>query len=107
VIQQHMGLRSSVPDWRVTCHTVEFGPLMAYLYWQMNFHIEHHTYAAVPFFNLPKLHKTMAFNMPIPVRGFWRGVARILSIQRKQRRDPGYCFMPEFPATAAPPKLAG
>ena len=105
-IQQHLGLRSSVPDWRVCAHTVEFGPVTAYLYWRMNFHIEHHTYAAVPFFNLSKLHRAMAFDLPRPLRGYWRGVGRILAIQRRQRQDPGYCFMPEFPAGAAPPRLA-
>ena len=105
-IQQHLGLRPNVPDWRVCARTVKFGPVTGYLYWWMNYHIEHHTYAAVPFFNLRKLHQAMAFDTPVPQKGYWRGVARILSIQRRQRQDPGYTHMPEFPATAAPPRLS-
>jgi fatty acid desaturase len=105
-MQQHLGLRPSVPDWRLSCHSVKFGPLMAYLYWQMNRHLEHHMFAAVPFFNLPRLHQALAFDIPRPGKGYWRGLWKILSIQRRQRREPGYIFTPEFPATAAPPRLS-
>jgi fatty acid desaturase len=105
-IQQHLGLRPNVPDWRVSCHTVRFGPLMGYLYWHMNYHIEHHMYAAVPFFNLDKLHRAIAFDTPEPLRGYLSGVKRILTIQKQQRRNPDYCFMPVFPSTAAPPKTS-
>ena len=30
--------------------------LVRFWYWHMNFHIEHHMYAAVPCYNLEKLH---------------------------------------------------
>jgi len=30
-------------------------PFFEFLYWNMNYHIEHHLYPGVPFFNLPKL----------------------------------------------------
>jgi fatty acid desaturase len=106
-IQQHLGLRPNVPDWRVSCHTVVFGPLMRYLYWNMNYHIEHHMYAAVPFYNLRRLHRAIAHDTPEPLRGFLTGIRKILSIQKQQREDPGYCFTPEFPPTAAPPRLSG
>jgi fatty acid desaturase len=105
-LQQHLGLQPGVPDWRISCHTVRFGPLMSYLYWRMNYHIEHHMYAAVPFFNLPRLHEAISFDTPTPLSGFLRGVKRILQIQRRQRKDPAYTYKPEFPQTAAPPRLA-
>jgi fatty acid desaturase len=105
VIQQHLGLRSNVPDWRVSCHTVKFGPLMEYLYWHMNYHTEHHMFAAVPFHNLRKLHKAIAFDTPKPLKGYLMGIKRILTIQKRQRRDSNYCFVPAFPSTAAPPRI--
>jgi len=105
-MQQHLGLRPSVPDWRVCCHTMQFGPLMAFLYWQMNNHIEHHMYAAVPFWNLPKLHAAMAHDTPKPPGSYLAGIRRILWIQKQQKKDPSFCFLPEFPPTAHPPKLA-
>ena len=63
-------------------------------------------YAAVPFYNLPKLHGALAHDLPEPLRGFLQGVRRILQIQRQQRRDPGYTFIPEFPEGAAAPRLS-
>jgi fatty acid desaturase len=71
----------------------------------MNFHIEHHSYAAVPFFNLRKLHRAVLPDLPVSVKGYWRGIGRILAIQRQQKKDPSFRFMPEFPPSAAPPRL--
>jgi fatty acid desaturase len=105
VIQQHLGLCPNVPDWRVSCHTVEFGPLMGYLYWHMNYHREHHMFAAVPFFSLRKLHEAVAFDFPAPVKGYLAGVGKILSLRRRQRDEPGFCFVPEFPPAASPPRM--
>ncbi len=105
-IQQRLGLRPNVADWRVSARTVLFAPLIGYLYWRMNYHLEHHMYAAVPFFNLPRLHAALAHDTPKPVHGYLRGIGRILEIQRRQRTDPGYTYMPEFPPTAARARLA-
>jgi fatty acid desaturase len=105
-IQQHLGLCPGNPDWRVICHTVIFDRVTAYLYWQMNYHIEHHMYAAVPFYHLPKLHRALRADMPEPPKGYLGGIRRILRLARMQRNEPGYCFMPEFPPGANPPKLA-
>ena len=79
---------------------------MSFLYWNMNHHIEHHMYAAVPFFNLKKLHRIMAEETPKPVVGFLRGVRHMVSIQEKQRADESYVFVPEFPVTASEPKFS-
>lgn len=104
-IQQHLGLSSDVPDWRVNCHTVKFGPIMSFLYWNMNYHIEHHMYAAVPFCNLRKLHRAIVHDTPVPFKGYWRGILRILRFQRAQKKDPSYRYMPEFPESASPPRM--
>ncbi len=96
-VQQHAGLQSDVDDWRVSCHSVRFGPLMSWLYWNMNWHIEHHMYAAVPFHAVGKLHLAIARDTPLPVKGWGRGLSRIFAIWKKQKADPGYCFVPELP----------
>ncbi len=105
-VQQHAGLGRNVPDWRVVAYTADFGPVMSYLYWNMNYHIEHHMYASVPFYNLPKLNRVMKDDLPNPLKGYWRGLAHVLRMRRRQKNDPDYRFMPEFPETASPPKLA-
>ena len=102
---QHIGLKPDVPDWRITCHTMIFGPVISFFYWNMNYHIEHHMYAAVPFFNLRKLHALMAHDTPEPVRGFFKGVSKIIGLMKKQRVSPEWHYIPELPATAGPAKM--
>lgn len=105
VIIQHQGLCSNVPDWRVICHTVKTGPVIGYLYWRMNYHIDHHMYLAVPFFNLKKFHEVLAYDQPEPPKSFFAGLRRVREIHRRQRKEPGYCYIAEFPETATPPRL--
>jgi fatty acid desaturase len=103
---QHLGLLESVPDWRLVCHTVLYNPLLRFLYWNMNYHIEHHMYAAVPCHNLPKFHQAVAKDLPEGPTSFTRGIGLVLSIKKKQGKDPAYRYVPSFPATAAPPRRA-
>jgi fatty acid desaturase len=53
---QHVGLSPHVPDFRRNSRTFALHPALAFVYWHMNFHIEHHMYANVPCYNLPALH---------------------------------------------------
>jgi len=104
-IVQHVGLPKDVPDWRLNCHSMDFGPVMAFLYWRMNWHTEHHMYAAVPFWKLRRLHEAIAHDCPAPVKGHWRGVRKILALVRAQRENPEFVHRHVFPDTAAPPKM--
>ena len=87
---QHTGLGSDIPDWRVVCHTVKLNPLVRYLYWNMNYHTEHHMYAAVPFFNLAKLRGVLEKDMPRSARELRRvpEQARARSGRRRRRTRP-------------------
>jgi fatty acid desaturase len=105
-VQQHNGLSRNVPDWRVVAYTAEFGPVMSFLYWNMNFHAEHHMYAAVPFYNLPRLHEELKWDFPRPIRGYWRGLTHVFAVRRRQKADPAYRYVPEFAPTAHQPRLA-
>lgn len=105
-IQQHAGLSRNIPDWRVIAYTAKFGPVMSFLYWNMNYHIEHHMYAAVPFYNLPKLHAAIEHDLPYQLKGYWRGVWHVLRTRSEQARNPDYRYMPEFPPTAHPPVMS-
>ncbi len=96
-ISQHSGMPSDVPDWRLTCHTMKFNPVISFFYWNMNYHTEHHMYAAVPFYNLSALHRLIRHDTPQPVRGYLGGVRKIVSILKKQRDNPGWYYEPELP----------
>jgi fatty acid desaturase len=101
---QHTGLGESTPDWRLICHSVEVNPLIGYLYWNMNYHLEHHMYAAVPFHRLPELHRVLGPDLPVPQKSFSAALRLLREIGRRQAKDPRYVYLPDFPATAAPPK---
>lgn len=94
---QHIGLSDEVTDYRVNTRTILLNPLLSFLYWQMNYHIEHHMYAAVPFYNLPELHELIRDDLPACPRGVGGTWAQILPILRRQRVEPGYQFVPELP----------
>ena len=42
-----------------------------YLYWEMNYHVEHHMFPMVPYHNLAKLHELVKADMPKPYNGLW------------------------------------
>jgi fatty acid desaturase len=90
---QHIGLQSNVTDFRRCCRTVVLDPFCAFLYWQMNYHVEHHMYPAVPFYKLRKLHTLLqADGAPPPNRGLLDSLREIRMIQRQQRKTPGVAY---------------
>jgi fatty acid desaturase len=95
---QHIGLADNVADFRLCCRTFTLNPVARFLYWQMNYHTEHHMYAAVPCYNLGRLHRLIAHDLPACPRGIaavWREIA---AIQKIQQTDPDYRHTPTLPA---------
>lgn len=98
---QHVGLTPSVPDFRLCARTVRFNPLFRFLYWNMNYHVEHHMFAAVPFFNLPKLRSLIKHDLPAETDGLIATWRLLVDIMRRQKNEPGYTFIPTLPESAA------
>lgn len=98
-LTQHCGLRENVPDFRKSVRSITLNPLIEFLYWHMNWHTEHHMYAGVPCYNLKKLHREVAHDMPLPrtLRGAWQ---EMLETWRRQQTDPAYQFDTPLPPTA-------
>ncbi|MGI9449915.1 MAG: fatty acid desaturase [Geminicoccaceae bacterium] len=98
-LTQHCGLRENTPDFRKRVRSITLNPLAEFLYWRMNWHIEHHMYAGVPCYNLKKLHREVAHDMPAPrtLRGGWQ---EMLETWQRQQADPGYQFDTALPSTA-------
>jgi len=96
---QHCGLRGDVPDFRKSVRSITLHPLAEFLYWRMNWHTEHHMYAGVPCYNLKKLSKEIAQDMPEPrtLRGAWKEMRQTW---HQQQTDPSYQFDTPLPATA-------
>ena len=101
---QHAGLADKVDDFRLNSRTFEAHPIVQYLYWQMNYHIEHHMYAAVPFHQLPILHREIRHSLP-PVAQSLREVwKQIFEINHRQKKDPDYVYYAPLPE---PPEQGG
>ena len=87
----HCGLRSDVSDFRKCVRTITLDPISEFLYWHMNWHLEHHMFAAVPCYNLKKLYEAVADDMPKP-RTLISSWQEMLEVVKQQEADPAYEF---------------
>jgi len=94
---QHVGLRDEVEDYRLCTRTIYLNPLVQFLYWHMNYHIEHHMYAGVPCYKLARLHRAIKHELPYPPNGLYETWSIIIGILRRQKAEPAYQFTPELP----------
>jgi fatty acid desaturase len=99
---QHAGLAENVLDHRLNSRTVYMNPVLRFLYWNMNFHIEHHMFPMVPYHALPRLHAELREDMPVPCRSTIAAYREILPALRRQMRDPEHFIRRELPPTARP-----
>jgi len=98
---QHAGLCDNVPDFRQCCRTITLNPVLQFLYWHMNYHTEHHMYAAVPCYRLGKLHRLIRDDLPDCPNGLVATWRQIFEIQRRQQTDPDYQYTAKLPTPAA------
>lgn len=96
-LTQHCGLQDNVADFRKCTRSIRVNPLIEFLYWRMNWHIEHHMYAGVPCYNLRALHHEVAGDMPAP-RTLFEAWREMLDTWQRQQREPDYTFDTPVPA---------
>ncbi len=94
---QHIGLQDHVGDFRLCCRTFTLNPLTQFLYWHMNYHIEHHMYAAVPCYKLGRLHRLIQHDLPPCPAGIVATWKEIAAIQRRQETDPAFQYVQPLP----------
>ncbi len=94
---QHTGLAENVLDHRLNSRTIYMNAVNRYLYWQMNYHVEHHIFPLVPYHNLAKLHELVKADMPKPYSGLWEAWREIVPAVLRQRKDPTYYVQRELP----------
>ena len=63
---QHGGLAENVLDHRLNSRTVYMNPISRFIYWNMNYHVEHHMFPMVPYHALPRLHELIKHDLPAP-----------------------------------------
>jgi len=103
---QHAGLAEDVLDHRLNCRTVYMNRVNRYLYWNMNYHLEHHLFPLVPYYNLPALHAAVKEHLPAPYNGLLEAYREIIPTVLRQRKDPTYYAKRKLPSPtvlSAPP----
>ncbi len=96
---QHIGLAPNVSDFRLCTRTFTCNWFPAFLYWNMQYHLEHHMFPAVPFYNLPRLRRAIENDLPPAPHGLWATWKELLPIMKRQRQDKNYVFVPRLPGS--------
>lgn len=101
---QHGGLADNVIDHRLNSRTVYMNPVSRFIYWNMNYHVEHHMFPMVPYHALPRLHAMIKHDLPAPNPSLWHGYREMLPAFLRQLRNEDYFLKRDLPETARPYK---
>lgn len=97
-LTQHSGLPENVQDHRLNCRTIYMNPVFRFLYWNMNYHTEHHMFPMVPFHALPRLHALIKDDCPPPYPSTLAAYRELVPAVLRQVREPGYAVWRPLPA---------
>ena len=99
---QHAGLAENVLDHRLNCRTIRMNFIHRFLYWNMNYHLEHHMFPLVPYHQLPRLHELIKDDCPKPYPSLFAAYREIVPAVLRQIKDPGFFVKKTLPETARP-----
>ncbi|MGX8010817.1 fatty acid desaturase family protein [Mesorhizobium sp. ORM8.1] len=99
---QHGGLAENVTDHRLNSRTVYMNPISRFIYWNMNYHVEHHMFPMVPYHALPKLHELIKHDLPAPTPSILAGYREMIPAFLRQLRNEDYFVKRALPPTARP-----
>ena len=99
-ITQHHGLPENVKDHRLSTRSVRLNPIFSFIYWKMEYHIEHHMFPTIPSYNLPKLHELIKHELPKPLT-LWQAYKQIIPAVIRKRKDPNYAIKQEIPINSS------
>ncbi len=99
---QHGGLAENVVDHRLNSRTVHMNPVSRFIYWNMNYHVEHHMFPMVPYHALPRLHEVIKADLPPPNRSIPAAFAEMWPAIRRQVMNEDYFLKRELPPGAKP-----
>jgi fatty acid desaturase len=99
---QHGGLADNVIDHRLNARTVYMNPVSRFIYWNMNYHVEHHMFPMVPYHALPKLHDAIKADLPAPAPSIAAAFAEAWPAWVRQLQNEDYFVKRALPPTAKP-----
>ena len=101
-LTQHAGLAEDVLDHRLNSRTVYMNPIFRFLYWNMNYHIEHHMFPMVPYHALPGLHAAIKDDCPEPYPSTIAAYREIIPALLRQVREPSFFVVRSLPDGTEP-----
>ena len=101
-IMQHAGLAEDVLDHRLNSRTVLINPVSRFIYWNMNYHVEHHMFPMVPYHRLPDLHDKIRHDLPAPNTSVLDAYREIWPALKRQLRYEDHFIKRALPGTARP-----
>jgi fatty acid desaturase len=99
---QHGGLADNVVDHRLNSRTVLMNPVSRFIYWNMNYHVEHHMFPMVPYHALPRLHDAIKHDLPAPDTSILAAYRQMWPAFRRQLRYEDFFLKRALPPTARP-----
>ena len=99
---QHGGLADNVTDHRLNSRTVLMNPLSRFIYWNMNYHVEHHMFPMVPYHALPRLHALIRHDLPAPNRSILAATLEMWPAVWRQLGSEDYFLKRSLPPGAKP-----
>ena len=99
---QHGGLADNVTDHRLNSRTVLMNPVSRFIYWNMNYHVEHHMFPMVPYHALPRLHAAIGHDLPAPTPSIAAGFREMWPAFRRQVLNEDYFLKRDLPPGAKP-----
>jgi len=102
---QHCGLAENVTDYRLNSRSVLMNPVSQWIYWNMNYHIEHHMFPMVPYHALPRLHEVLKHDLPAPNSSILDAYREAIPAVLRQAREPDFYVHKPLPPTAQPYRM--
>ena len=65
-------------------------PIFRFVYWAMNYHVEHHMFPMVPYHRLPELHEAVKADLPKPYASTIAAYREIIPTLIYQMRNQDY-----------------
>jgi fatty acid desaturase len=106
-LPQHAGLEEDVEDWRLNTRTIHMGPIAQFLYWNMNYHLEHHMFPTLPYHALPSFHREIEGQTPPAYRSTMEAWREMLPALWRQRKEPLYSARRPLPSDDDPAAAGG
>jgi len=89
---KHIGRPYNVNDHRLNTRSIRVSWFIKTFFWGLDDHVDHHLYPIVPSRNLPRLHRVLEKDLPVPdnIFGCW---VEMFEISREKDKDPNREFV--------------